>query len=121
VRTAKVTPPRSATGVVLKEKLISLNVRKFVVPVLIKLSGSESSTPTIPATSPRRAASIRKAPMMLRLLKPSTLSAAISCVRADTAAYIVFAAAKQAPTAMTTARMFASTKNCLVVSAVCCE
>ena len=57
--------------------------------------------------------------MMLRRLKPNTLSAAISRVRADTAAYMVFAAAKHAPIAMITASILASSTNCRVVAAVC--
>ena len=106
VNVAMSMPAPSTSGVVRSMKRTSLNVTKLVVPAERPFSGSASSAPRAPAASPSTAASSTNTLRIVRRRKPSTRSVAISLLRAATWAYIVFAAAKQAPNPIITAIRF---------------
>ena len=71
------------------------------------LIGSASSPPATPPSRAIATDSERKDARTLRGAKPRVSSTAISGVRDETAAYIVFTAPKTAPTAMTLVIMMA--------------
>ena len=87
-------------GVTRNWNATSLNDWKFVVLVVMPLMGSASRQPSAPPISAMITDSITNDAMIATGLNPSTSSVAISRVRPLTAANIVFAAPKSAPTAM---------------------
>jgi len=102
----KTSPVTISPGVSRKAKTTSEKVAKFVVPVTPERASFTASQPrTQPRSPPSRARTIdsrTKETMIETRPKPRARRVAISRVRADTAAYIVFMAPKQAPIAMTT-------------------
>src|SRR5438132_6831144 len=92
-----ITNPR---GVTRNANATSLNDDQFVVLVVMPLIGKASRQPITPPTNASSTDSIRNESMIEPFEKPSVSSTAISRVRCETAAYIVFMAPKIAPTAM---------------------
>src|SRR5579864_4040767 len=98
--------PRASTTVrIVTRKLIAIveNVMVLANVVEIPSIGSARITPTTPAADARISASSRNESITAPPLNPRARSVPISIVRAETAAYIVFIAAKIAPIAMITA------------------
>src|SRR5262249_43020940 len=87
-------------GVTLNAKARVEKVRKLPKLVENPFIGIASTTPIAPAARARASDSNRKDPSTALGLNPSARRVPISVVRAETAAYIVFIAAKIAPTPM---------------------
>src|SRR5262245_40587130 len=96
-------PCRRIRGVMRKLKSTSLNVVKLAVPVEIPCKGSARMHPTSPPRSASNVASSMNDDKMLQRENPSARSVPTSLVRDRTVAYIMFIAAKQDPTPITTA------------------
>ena len=96
-----------------KLKRISENVRKFMVPVgfvMTRLkSTNASAVPRIPPARQSTSASRTKESSTDRRENPIARSVPISRVRAETCAYIVFIAPKEAPIAVITPTRIART------------
>jgi len=106
IKREKAIPVIRSCGVRRKAKIISENVVKLIVPVTPERASLMASIPKRqPRRPPRRARqsdSIMNETKIARREKPRTRSIAISCVRAETVAYIVFIAPKLAPIAIIT-------------------
>src|SRR4030095_5087136 len=114
-RRAGSAPPRMPTkaansmpcsrifGVMRKLKSTSLKFVKLAVPVEMPCKGNARMHPTRPPSSASNVDSSMKEERMLQRENPSARRVPTSLVRERTVAYIIFIAAKQDPTPMTTA------------------
>src|SRR5579872_7220866 len=98
-------------GVTRKLKLKVEKVMKLPNEVEKPLIGKAMITPAIPASDASISDSSRNDPITAPGVKPSARKVPISEVRDDTDAYMVFIAAKIAPTPMMTATIIPSTLN----------
>src|SRR5690242_17820307 len=102
---AKMSAVITTPVVTRKENTASLKVTALAVPVVMPLKGSMSKIPTSAPASASSTDSIMKEVRMLGFEKPRIRRVAISRERYATAAYMVFIAAKDEPTAMKMATM----------------
>src|SRR5207253_7100124 len=100
---AKIIPSNIRRGVTMKSNMTSENVTKFPIPVEIPFIGSAITQPSAPPRSASARDSIMNENRMFRRLNPSTRRVAISRVRYEVEAYIVFITANDDPIAMMTA------------------
>src|SRR6185503_6360525 len=103
----KITPATSRGGVSSKLNMISAKVWELLVPVgavrkMLTMTAARAP-PTTPPSSPRHVDSSTNEIRTTVREKPRARRVAISRVRADTCAYIVFIAPNDAPMAMITA------------------